>query len=105
MRSHTVCWLYAQRMMLLRRIPLAIVVAMLSITAVLLLISMSWATGGWTAGEATMRNDYLVRAALLGAVMLLAARVARRSGDGVTVAILWTLAATAVVVQTSPIVF
>jgi hypothetical protein len=52
-----------------------------------------------------VRNDYLLRVALLGAVTLLAARVTRRNADGMTVAILWVLAATAVVIQTSPVAF
>ena len=54
---------------------------MLAITAVLLLISMSWATGGWTGGEATERNDDLVRLVLLGAVTCVAAWMALRRRD------------------------
>ena len=91
--------------MLLRRIPMAIVIAMLSVASVLLLMSLSWAVGGWTAGETTVRNHYLVQVALLGAVTLITLRVARQRGDRLTVAILWTLAATAVLVQTSRLGF
>jgi hypothetical protein len=97
--------LYAPDVVLLRRVPLVIVTVMLAMTSALLLSSMSWGTSGWTVGESTVRNDYLLRVALLGAVTLLAARVTRRNADGMTVAILWVLAATAVVIQTSPVAF
>jgi hypothetical protein len=78
---------------------------MLAVTAVLLLTSMSWAVGGWTTGEAAVRNDYLARMALLGVVALLATWVARQRRDGLTAAILWLLVALAVVVYRSPVVF